>query len=204
MTYFVTGRHRLHRQIPDSKPVEAAGHDLCPGAQGVGEKAGENLSLCGGLDANQKRIVPVVGDLGKTKLGISAADVTKMKGKVTHTLSLGRHLRPLRRRRKPTRGQYRRHTQTPWNLPRPSRPAASTIPPPLPAAGLYDGTFREDMFEEAEELDHPVLSAPSTIPKPSCATNAKPPGASIAPAWWWATPRPVKSTRSTGRTTSSS
>ena len=27
----------------------------------------------------------------------------------------------------------------------------------IAAAGLYDGTFREDMFEEAEDLDHPYL-----------------------------------------------
>src|SRR5205085_6656456 len=27
----------------------------------------------------------------------------------------------------------------------------------IAAAGLYDGVFREDMFEEAEELDHPYF-----------------------------------------------
>jgi thioester reductase-like protein len=27
----------------------------------------------------------------------------------------------------------------------------------IAAAGLYDGTFREDMFEEAEDLDHPYF-----------------------------------------------
>src|SRR4029077_18744486 len=27
----------------------------------------------------------------------------------------------------------------------------------IAAAGLYDGTFREDMFDEAEELDHPYF-----------------------------------------------
>src|SRR4029077_11695509 len=27
----------------------------------------------------------------------------------------------------------------------------------IAAAGLYEGTFREDMFEEAEELDHPYF-----------------------------------------------
>ena len=27
----------------------------------------------------------------------------------------------------------------------------------IAAAGLYDGVFREDMFEEAEDLDHPYF-----------------------------------------------
>ena len=32
--------------------------------------------------------MPVVGDLGKAKLGISAADMTKMKGKIKHLFHL--------------------------------------------------------------------------------------------------------------------
>ncbi len=36
-----------------------------------------------GLDpTKQKRIVPIVGDIGKPKLAIAAADLTKMKGKI--------------------------------------------------------------------------------------------------------------------------
>jgi hypothetical protein len=27
----------------------------------------------------------------------------------------------------------------------------------IAAAGLYDGVFREDMFDEAEDLDHPYF-----------------------------------------------
>src|SRR5665811_494455 len=37
-----------------------------------------------GLDEKQKRVVPVIGDLGKPRLGVAAADLTRLKGKVAH------------------------------------------------------------------------------------------------------------------------
>ena len=36
-----------------------------------------------------KRVVPVKGDLGSPKLGVSPADLRKLKGKVTHFFHLG-------------------------------------------------------------------------------------------------------------------
>ena len=37
-------------------------------------------------------------------------------------------------------------------------PAVSTISVQSAAAGLYEGHFHEDMFDEAENLDHPYFS----------------------------------------------
>ena len=43
----------------------------------------------------------------------------------------------------------------------------------IAAAGLYKGTWREDMFDEAQDARHPpVLPAPSTSPRAWCATSA--------------------------------
>ena len=73
----------------------------------------------------------------------------------------------------------------------------------IAAAGLYEGVFREDMFEEAEELEHPVLpdearfrgaGAPrmqAAVPHLSAGLRRRPQR------------RPGTSTRSTARTTSS-
>jgi thioester reductase-like protein len=36
----------------------------------------------------EKRVVPIVGDLAKPRLGISAADLAKLKGKVKHFFHL--------------------------------------------------------------------------------------------------------------------
>ena len=36
-----------------------------------------------------QRVVPIKGDLGSPKLGVSAGDVRKLKGKVTHFFHLG-------------------------------------------------------------------------------------------------------------------
>jgi hypothetical protein len=96
------------------------------------------------------RAVPVFGDLTSKKLGVSSEDVKKLKGQVDHFLPPGRRLRPGRRRGKPGRRQHRRHAQRGGvrqsHRRRPLPPRESSIA----AAGLYEGVFREDMFEEAE------------------------------------------------------
>ena len=75
----------------------------------------------------------------------------------------------------------------------------------IAAAGLYKGTWREDMFDEAAgRRQPPVLPDQARVRGRSCATSARGPGASIGPGSSSATPRPARWTRSTGRTTSSS
>ena len=51
----------------------------------------------------------------------------------------------------------------------------------IAAAGMYEGVFREDMFDEAEDLDHPYFR-PSTSPRRSCASEAKVPWRIYRPA----------------------
>ena len=75
----------------------------------------------------------------------------------------------------------------------------------IAAAGLYKGTWREDMFEEAAEPRHP-----SVLPDQARVRGRRPQrvrrgrGASTGRGSSSATPRPARWTRSTARTTSSS
>jgi nucleoside-diphosphate-sugar epimerase len=73
----------------------------------------------------------------------------------------------------------------------------------IAAAGLYEGVFREDMFAEAENFEHPYFLTKHESEK-IVREECKGPGRCTAPRWWWATARPGRWTRSTGPTTSSS
>ena len=75
----------------------------------------------------------------------------------------------------------------------------------IAAAGLYKGIWREDMFEEAENLDnHPYFRTKHDSEGIVRDGVRRGPGASIGPASSSATPRPARWTRSTAPTTSSS
>ena len=75
----------------------------------------------------------------------------------------------------------------------------------IAAAGLYKGTWREDMFDEAENLDtHPYFRTKheSEARRPRRVRRGR--GASTGPGSSSATRRPARWTRSTAPTTSSS
>ena len=109
-----------------------------------------------GLDEKQKRVVPIVGDLAKPKLGIAATDITKMKGKVAHLF----HLAAIYDLSADAASQQTANidgTRNAVEFAEAVKAACFHHTSSIAAAGLYDGTFREDMFEEAEELDHPYF-----------------------------------------------
>ena len=114
----------------------------------------ERLRETLGLD--EKRLVGVVGDLAKPKLGIGAAGLRKLKGQVDHLF----HLAALYDIQAPADAQRKANVDG-------TRHAVAFAEAvgagcfhhvsSIAAAGLYEGVFREDMFEEAEELDHPYF-----------------------------------------------
>ncbi len=110
-----------------------------------------------GLDPKtQKRVIPLVGDLGKAKLGLAAADQTKLKGKVKHFF----HLAAIYDMAADAVSQQTANidgTRNAVELAAAIKAGCFHHTSSIAAAGLYDGTFREDMFEEAEELDHPYF-----------------------------------------------
>jgi NAD(P)-dependent dehydrogenase (short-subunit alcohol dehydrogenase family) len=106
--------------------------------------------------ATDKDIIPVVGDLAKKNLGVNDADVKKLKGKVEHFF----HLAAIYDIKASAEAQQAANVDGTRNAVQ----FAQSITvgcfhhvSSIAAAGLYDGVFREDMFEEAEDLDHPYF-----------------------------------------------
>ena len=116
-----------------------------------------------------------------------------------------RRLRP----RRPSRRKSSTRTSRAWPTrslsPRRSRRAASiTCSSIAAAAGLYDGVFREDMFEEARGLRASVLFLEAQGRGPRARRDRRFRGGSIGPGLSLATRRPARSTRSTAPIISSS
>ena len=108
------------------------------------------------LGASEKDVIPVVGDLAKKNLGIADADLKKLKGKIEHFFHLAAiyDLKASAEDQQAANVDGTRHAvQCAQALTAGCFHHVSSIA----AAGLYDGVFREDMFEEAEDLDHPYF-----------------------------------------------
>ena len=102
------------------------------------------------------RIVPVWGDLTKAKLGISAEQMAEMKGKIKHLF----HLAAVYDLSADAASQEAANIDGTRNTVEFADAIKAGIfhhTSSIAAAGLYSGMFREDMFEEAENLDHPYF-----------------------------------------------
>ncbi|RYF15919.1 MAG: SDR family oxidoreductase [Comamonadaceae bacterium] len=102
------------------------------------------------------RAIPVFGDLTQKKLGVSADDLKKLKGQVDHFFHLAAvyDLAADEESQVQVNVEGTRHTLE----------FAAAIGgghfhhvSSIAAAGLYEGVFREDMFEEAENIEHPYF-----------------------------------------------
>jgi len=106
--------------------------------------------------ADDKQVIPVIGDLAKKGLGIADADAKKLKGKIDHYF----HLAAVYDLKASADDQQLANVAgTRHALQFAGAVAAGCFHhvSSIAAAGLYDGVFREDMFEEAEDLDHPYF-----------------------------------------------
>ncbi len=106
--------------------------------------------------ATDKDIIPVIGDLSKKNLGVADADVKKLKGKVSHLFHLAAiyDIKASAEAQQAANVDGTRHAvQFAEAIGAGCFEHVSSIA----AAGLYDGVFREDMFDEAEDLDHPYF-----------------------------------------------
>src|SRR5579875_392729 len=99
------------------------------------------------------RIVPVVGDLAKPRLGVDDAEIEKLAGTIEHFF----HLAAIYDLTADADSQFKanvdgtRHAlQLAEALHAEHFHQASSIA----AAGLYKGVFTEDMFDEAEDVEH--------------------------------------------------
>lgn len=103
-----------------------------------------------------KRVIAVTGDIGKKNLGVSPAKRKEIEGKITHFF----HLAAVYDIKANAASQELANTEGTAN----AVDFAEAIKAKrfhhvssIAAAGLYPGTFREDMFEEALGLDNPYF-----------------------------------------------
>ena len=102
------------------------------------------------------RAVPVFGDLTSKKLGISADDVKKLKGQIDHFY----HLAAVYDLGADEASQIAVNvdgTRNTVELAKLIGAGHFHHVSSIAAAGLYEGVFREDMFDEAENYEHPYF-----------------------------------------------
>jgi NAD(P)-dependent dehydrogenase (short-subunit alcohol dehydrogenase family) len=154
MDYFVTGATGFIGKRLVKKLLERRGatvHFLVrPQSEG---KVPELLEHWG---VNKSRAVPVVGDLTGKKLGVAASVLKSLEGKIDHIVHLAavydlsadeesqikvniEGTRSVVEFAKAVKAKHLHHVSS------------------IAAAGLYEGVFREDMFEEADNLEHPYF-----------------------------------------------
>jgi thioester reductase-like protein len=103
---------------------------------------------------SRKRIVVIKGDLGQKGLGLGKADLTRLKGKVRHFYHLGA-VYDIEASAESLRRANVTGTSGALSVAEAIRAGCFHHVSSIAVAGLYPGTFTEDMFEEAEELEHP-------------------------------------------------
>jgi NAD(P)-dependent dehydrogenase (short-subunit alcohol dehydrogenase family) len=102
------------------------------------------------------RAVPVFGDLTAKKLGVSADDVKKLKGQVEHFYHLAA-VYDLGADEESQIAVNIEGTRDTVEFAKSIDAGQFHHVSSIAAAGLYEGVFREDMFDEAENYDHPYF-----------------------------------------------
>ena len=105
---------------------------------------------------HSRRIVAVSGDLTKPNLGVSQADRDKLAGKVKHFFHLAA-IYNLDADDQANQAANIDGTRHAMQLAEALKAKCFHHTSSIAVAGLYDGTFREDMFEEATGLHHPYF-----------------------------------------------
>lgn len=155
MAYFLTGGTGFLGRNLITKLLKREGtiYILCRN-----EKAQEKLTTCiSEWDVPADRIVPIMGDLTLPQLGLTKSTIAALKGKIHHFF----HLAAIYDLNATAEAQEAVNIEGTQN----AVEAAEALDAgcfhhisSIAAAGLYEGHFREDMFEEAEHLEHPYFS----------------------------------------------
>ena len=103
------------------------------------------------------RLIPIEGDLREPLLGINEATIADLKGNIKHFLHFAAIYDIAASAEQQTKTNIE-GTRNAVQLAEAVEAGCFQHVSSIAAGGLYQGTFREDMFEEAEELDHPYFS----------------------------------------------
>lgn len=153
MTYFVTGatgfigRHLLQNLLKRRGRIYVL----------VRKSSQAKLAaLVEKLGASKTEIVPVVGDLTKPRLGLSPAAVKQLQGKIKHFFHLAA-IYDVNAGDEINNQVNIEGTRHAIALAEAIKAGCFHHVSSIAAAGNYNGIFKEDMFEQAEGLDHPYF-----------------------------------------------
>jgi NAD(P)-dependent dehydrogenase (short-subunit alcohol dehydrogenase family) len=154
MGYFVTGatgfigRHLVERLLKREGTLYVLVRE---GSRGRLEELRNQWGV------GEDRVVPVIGDLTQPRLGVDDETIEELKGKVDHFFHPPAvyDMTADAESQKAANIEGTRHAV---ELAEAIEAGAFHIVSSIAAAGLYKGTWREEMFEEAENLDtHPYF-----------------------------------------------
>lgn len=153
MSYFVTGATGFIGRFLVSNLLKRKGtiHVL------VRKDSQKKLEAIGRrMGWDMKRIVPVAGDMTAARCGLGAAQAKALQGKVRHFFHLAAiyDLQASAESQQVANIDGTRHA---LDLAAAIGAGCFHHASSIAAAGLYQGVFREDMFDEAEGLDDPYL-----------------------------------------------
>ncbi|HZY75499.1 MAG TPA: SDR family oxidoreductase [Jatrophihabitantaceae bacterium] len=105
------------------------------------------------LGDTEGRIVPVIGDLGRERLGVNPDDIERLTGQIEHFFHLAA-IYDLTADADSQRVANVEGTRHAVHLAEAINAGHFHQVSSIAAAGLYRGTFTEDMFDEAEDVAH--------------------------------------------------
>jgi NAD(P)-dependent dehydrogenase (short-subunit alcohol dehydrogenase family) len=120
------------------------------------ESAGKVADLLAYWGTTQARAMPVYGDLTSKKLGVSAEDIKRLKGHIDKIY----HLAAVYDLEADEASQVAVNvegTRSAVEFAKAIDAGHFHHVSSIAAAGMYEGVFREDMFDEADGLEHPYF-----------------------------------------------
>ncbi len=155
MEYFVTGASGFIGKRLVRKLLERRGSIVHFLVRDAAPEKVDALRAYWGVDA--RRAIPVEGDIARAGLGLKPADRKALTGKIRHFF----HLAALYDLKAEADEQIRVNVEGTRNVVRFAneiKAGCFNHVSSIAAAGMFEGMFREDMFDEAENLDHPYYS----------------------------------------------